>query len=152
MIQSPSLSLSIKILTDTFFLYLSRVDCLSLKKNDAVKIIFTNWKSRGLNSLHFCLLLSLSFSLFAIAPLWRVRRSLSLSLSLSISLSECTCTFVCARGLSAPIKKDIRGIRISTREVSVSEGGTLKKYFLKNWFALCLKWCRSIATPKTDGV
>jgi len=56
------------------------------------------------------------------------------------------------RGLSAPIKKDIRVIRISTREVSVSEGGTFEKYFLKNWFALCLNWCRSIATPKTDGV
>ncbi len=55
-------------------------------------------------------------------------------------------------GLSAPIKKDIRVMRISTREVSVSEGGTFEKYFLKNWFALCLNWCRSIATPKTDGV
>ncbi len=76
---------------------------------------------------------------------------LSLSLSLSLKVYMCICLraraeqtakvfFLSERiqsvaksttgrsgGLSAPIKKDIRVIRISTREVSVSEGGTFEK-------------------------
>jgi hypothetical protein len=82
-------------------------------------------------------------------------RASGLSLSLSLKVHMCICLLARARvrekqtkvffgsegfkvlrkvfvwrcKLSAPIKKDIRVIRISTREVSVSEGGRLEKEF-----------------------
>jgi hypothetical protein len=110
--------------------------------------------SHSLSLSHFIsVCCSLSLSLFLQLHLSEVSVVLSLSLSLSLSLKvqhmyiclrareEQTPKVFCSpkriqvlqkaqrvvRGLSPPIKKDIRVIQISTREVSVSEGGTFEK-------------------------